>query len=179
MCYARKNFRSNTPIVENPVSERPIGRPDTFGTMSTHKIAVGGDHAGYALKERIIAHLREVGAEVLDLGTDGTESTDYPDYAHAVATAVEERRADVGILVCGSGNGVNMVANKHQGIRAALAWNQELAALARSHNNANVLSLPARFMDDTEAMASVDKFLHTEFEGGRHQRRVDKIEPRH
>lgn len=164
-------------IVENRMANGCFAFADTFDAMNMKTVAVGGDHAGFILKKRIMDHLKEAGVVVLDLGTNGMESTDYPDFAHAVATAVEDQRADLGILVCGSGNGVNMVANKHRGVRAALAWKPELAALARSHNNANVLSLPARFIEEGEALAAVDDFLRTEFEGGRHQRRVGKIEP--
>lgn len=144
--------------------------------MPTRTIAIGGDHAGFELKRKLLEHLREQGYEVKDAGTSSTESTDYPDYAHVVAQAVQDHRADLGILVCGSGNGVNMAANKHKGVRAALAWNEEVAALARTHNDANVLSLPARFIDEQEATRIVDEFLSATFEGGRHERRVNKIE---
>lgn len=144
--------------------------------MSKPRLAVGADHAGFELKERILDHLRDAGYEVKDAGTQSAESTDYPDYAHVVAAAVQEHEADLGILVCGSGNGVNMAANKHHGIRAALAWNEDVALLARTHNDANILSLPARFIDEALALRIVEKFLSGHFEGGRHERRVRKIE---
>lgn len=122
-------------------------------------------------------HLRSLGMDVVDKGTYGVESVDYPDYAHAVAQAVASHHDQVGILICGSGNGVNISANKHPGIRAALAWTEEVARLAKAHNNANVLSLPARFITDKQAKGILDAFLAATFEGGRHQKRVEKIEP--
>lgn len=140
------------------------------------RIAIGSDHAGFRLKEQIIDHLRVKDSTVLDEGTHSEESTDYPSYAHAVAKDVQEGKADLGIVICGSGNGVNITANKHKEIRSALAWNAEVARLARQHNNANVLALPARFIDATEASTIVDAFLESSFEGGRHQRRVSAIE---
>jgi ribose 5-phosphate isomerase B len=139
------------------------------------KIGIAGDHAGFLLKEKIKSYLEESGYFVRDFGTDSEESVDYPDYSHPLAEAVEKDHLDLGILICGSGNGVAMAANRHSGIRAAIVWEPELAKLGRSHNNANVLVLPARFIDEAVAKKSVDKFLNTEFEGGRHQRRVDKI----
>lgn len=139
------------------------------------KIAVGGDHAGFHHKEKLVAYLKKENHEVADLGPFSAESTDYPDFVHPVSEAVETNKADFGILICGSGNGVNMTANKHQGIRAALCWNVELASLARRHNNANILCLAARFTAYEYAEMMVEVFLSTEFEGGRHQRRVDKI----
>jgi ribose 5-phosphate isomerase B len=138
-------------------------------------IAIGSDHAGVDYKSDIVKMLQEAGWAVDDKGTFGHESCDYPDYAHAVATAVESGAAACGFLVCGSGNGVCMTANKHQGIRAALCWTTELAQLARQHNNANILCIPARFIDNGVALQMVRDFLSTEFEGGRHQKRVDKI----
>ncbi len=141
------------------------------------RILIGGDHAGFELKEGLKGHLIEQGVEVVDVGTGSLDSVDYPDYAHAVATGVVNGEADLGILICGSGNGVNMTANKHKGVRSALAWSPEIAALARQHNNANVLALPARFVTAREAIAISDAFLAAQFEGGRHQRRSDKIEP--
>ena len=138
-------------------------------------IAIGCDHAGFTLKEKIRDLLLGHGHEVKDFGTYSEESTDYPDFAHPVAFAVEKKEFDLGILICGSANGVAMTANKHQGIRAAICWNEELAALARQHNNANILCLPARFIEDTLAEKIVDRFLNSSFEGGRHGRRVDKI----
>lgn len=139
------------------------------------KIGIGSDHAGYALKERIKTKLQAQGLEVKDYGTDSEESVDYPDFIHPLATDVEKGNQELGIIICGSANGVAMTANKHQGIRAAIAWNKELAELGRSHNDANVLALPARFIDEETAFGAVDGFLGSQFEGGRHQRRVDKI----
>ncbi|MEO7176907.1 MAG: ribose 5-phosphate isomerase B [Saprospiraceae bacterium] len=138
-------------------------------------IAIGADHAGYEYKEMLIVTLKSHGFEVMDFGTKSADSVDYPDYIHPLATAIESGRADLGIIICGSGNGVAMTANKHQGIRAALAWNEEVASLSRQHNNANVLAIPARFVSAALAWQMVDAFLHTPFEGGRHQTRVAKI----
>jgi len=138
-------------------------------------IAIGNDHAGTQYKFEIIKLLEKKGYKVLNFGTDTDESMDYPDTVHPVANAVESGEADFGITICGSGNGAQMAANKHQGIRAALCWNNELVALARAHNNANVLSIPARFVTAQQALDFVDIFLTTEFEGGRHQTRIDKI----
>jgi ribose 5-phosphate isomerase B len=139
------------------------------------KIAIGCDHAGHELKDQIKKWLTDEGHEVADKGTNGPDSVDYPDFAHAVAEDVESGKAELGFLVCGSGNGVCITANKHKGIRAALAWQPDIAALARQHNNANVLCLPARFISQQQAHDIVDAYLKAEFEGGRHQRRVDKI----
>jgi ribose 5-phosphate isomerase B len=139
------------------------------------KLSIGADHAGFEYKGRIVALLKERGIEVEDFGTHSEESMDYPDVAHPVAESVESGNADLGIVICGSGNGINITVNKHQGIRSALCWQPELAELAKQHNNANVLALPARFIDFDTAMACVDAFLSTEFEGGRHERRVNKI----
>ncbi len=138
-------------------------------------IAIGNDHAGTQHKFEIIKLLEKKGHKVLNFGTDTSESMDYPDTVHPVANAVESGEADFGITICGSGNGAQMAANKHQGIRAALCWNNELVALARAHNNANVLSIPARFVTAQQALDFVDIFLTTDFEGGRHQTRIDKI----
>jgi ribose 5-phosphate isomerase B len=138
-------------------------------------IAIGSDHAGFAYKSELIGFLRAKGFPVKDFGTHSADSTDYPDFAHPVAAAVESSEATVGILVCGSANGVAITANKHQGIRAAICWLPEIASLARQHNNANVLCLPARFVTVSDAQAMVETFLSTAFEGGRHQNRVDKI----
>lgn len=142
------------------------------------RILIGGDHAGFELKEKLKRHLTERGVGVEDAGTWSLESVDYPDYAHIVAQGVVSGEADLGILICGSGNGVNIAANKHKGVRSALAWNAEIAALARQHNNANVLALPARFVSAEEAFAIAEAFLAAHFEGGRHQRRAEKIEPK-
>ncbi|WP_138993800.1 ribose 5-phosphate isomerase B [Larkinella sp. C7] len=138
-------------------------------------IAVGADHAGFAYKQEIVAWLEKEGYPTKDFGTYTETSADYPDFAHPVASAVEAHQFDWGILVCGSGNGVAITANKHQGIRAALCWKPELAALARQHNNANILCLPERYISSEEALECVKVFLKTEFEGGRHQTRVGKI----
>jgi ribose 5-phosphate isomerase B len=139
------------------------------------KIAIGADHAGFTYKEQIKNFLIAKGFSVEDVGTHSPDSVDYPDFAHPVAQAVENKKADWGILVCGSGNGVAITANKHQGIRAALCWNIELARLARQHNDANVLCLPARFVSVEEALQMVEAFANTSFEGGRHSNRVAKI----
>lgn len=138
-------------------------------------IAIGGDHAGFDYKGKLIKWLEEHGYEIRDFGTHSNDSADYPDFAHAVADAVEKKQFDLGILICGSANGVAMTANKHQGIRAAICWNEELAVLARTHNNANVLCLPARFVPFEQVERIADRFLHEIFEGGRHDRRVGKI----
>lgn len=140
------------------------------------KIAICSDHAGYELKIKVIAYLQSKKiAELKDFGAYSAESSDYPDYAHPMATAVEDGLFDFGISICGSGNGISMTVNKHAGIRAALCWTTEIALLARLHNNANVLSLPARFISDEEAYSMIDMFFITDFEGGRHQKRIDKI----
>lgn len=138
-------------------------------------IAIGNDHAGTQYKFEIVKFLERKGYKVLNFGTNSEESMDYPDAIHPVAKAVESGEADFGITLCGSGNGAQMAANKHQGIRAALCWNNELVALARQHNNANVLSIPARFVSLQQALGFVELFLTTDFEGGRHQTRIDKI----
>jgi len=139
------------------------------------KIAIGCDHAGFPYKDGIVAMLQAQGHMVLDFGTNSLDSVDYPDFAHEVAKAVESGQADRGVVLCGSGNGVAMAANKHQGIRCALCWTEEIAALSRQHNNANVIALPARFVPEILAQAMVRIFLVTDFEGGRHERRVGKI----
>ncbi len=140
-----------------------------------YPLAIGGDHAGFEYKEIIKEMLAGMNWEVSDIGTYSTDSTDYPDYAHPLANMVASGEASVGILICGSGNGVCMTANKHQGIRAALCWNEELASLARQHNNANVLCIPSRFVSIDVAKKMVEVFLSTPFEGGRHEKRVSKI----
>ena len=139
------------------------------------KVAIACDHAGFKLKEYIKNLLRDGGHEVLDFGAMSDESSDYPDFAHPLALAIENNQADVGISMCGSGNGINMAANKHQGIRSALCWEPEIATLARAHNNANICALPARFISEEKAKEIVSTFLTTPFEGGRHQRRINKI----
>jgi ribose 5-phosphate isomerase B len=138
-------------------------------------ISIGCDHAGFEYKEKLKQWLLKQGYNVTDCGTDSAESTDYPDFAHAVATSVEKRETELGILICGSANGVAITANKHQKIRAAICWNEELASLAREHNNANIVCLPARFVDYELAQKIADRFLQSKFEGGRHERRVNKI----
>lgn len=139
------------------------------------KIAIGGDHAGFEYKGQLIEKLTSLGYEVKDFGPFSTDSVDYPDYVHPLCTAIEGGEYELGIVICGSGNGVAITANKHQGIRAALCWNEDLAALARQHNNANVIALPARFISYEHAERLTEIFLTTEFEGGRHQNRVNKI----
>ena len=139
------------------------------------KIAIGSDHAGHQLKGVIKEYLEKKGMEVKDEGAFSEERCDYPDFAHAVAKAVENSTVDYGVLMCGSGNGINMAANKHQGIRAALCWKEEIAGLARAHNDANVLVLPARYIEEGEAKKCIDIFFNTAFEGGRHKERVNKI----
>ncbi|SEW13736.1 ribose 5-phosphate isomerase B [Chitinophaga sp. YR573] len=141
----------------------------------TLPVAVGSDHAGFEYKEEIISYLEGKGLKVKDVGAFSKDSADYPDFAHPVATLVEREQAAFGILVCGSGNGVAITANKHQGVRAAICWGEELARLARSHNNANVLCVPARFVDDNVTKQMVEVFIDTPFEGGRHENRVRKI----
>lgn len=145
--------------------------------MKNINIAIGSDHAGFKLKNDLIVYLLEQGKyDLTDLGPDASDSVDYPDYAHAVAEAVQKGDAELGILICGSGNGVCITANKHQGVRAALCWEEELGALARQHNNANILCLPARFISKTKAFKIADAYLEATFEGGRHENRVNKIE---
>lgn len=139
------------------------------------KIAIGNDHAGTDYKKEIVKYLENKGVEVTNFGTDNEDSVDYPDFIHPVANAVENKEVDLGVILCGSGNGAAMTANKHQGIRCALSWVPEIAALARQHNDANIISLPARFISLSQAIKMVDIFLETEFEGGRHQRRVEKV----
>jgi len=139
------------------------------------KIAIGNDHTGTEYKLAIVGLLKSMDIEVENFGTDGTDSVDYPDFIHPVAKAVEDGDADLGIILCGSGNGASMTANKHQKVRAALCWNKEITALAREHNDANILSLPARFIALPQALEMVKTFLDTPFEGGRHERRVEKI----
>lgn len=139
------------------------------------KIAIGNDHAGTEYKLAIVGLLKSMNFEVVNHGTDGSDSVDYPDFVHPVAEDVENENVNFGIIICGSGNGASMTANKHQGVRAALCWNKEITALAREHNDANILSLPARFISLAQALDMVKTFLNTNFEGGRHERRVEKI----
>ena len=139
------------------------------------KLAIGNDHAGSDLKKKIVNLLQAQNIEVVNYGTDQNESVDYPDFAHPVGKSIQENKVDLAIVICGSGNGVNMVVNKYPKVRSALCWNTELAALARSHNNANILAIPARFVSEEDAIEMVNTFLTTPFEGGRHQNRVEKI----
>ena len=132
------------------------------------KISIGNDHTGVDYKFAIIKYLQSKGYQIKNYGTDATDSVDYPDFIHPVAQDVEDHKADFGIIICGSGNGANMTANKHQGVRSALCWNKEIVALARQHNNANILSIPARFTAIQQVIERVDTFLNTAFEGGRH-----------
>ena len=138
-------------------------------------VAIGADHAGYEYKNLLADMLRQNGFEVKDFGTNSPDSVDYPDFAHPVANAVESGEAAWGVLVCGSANGVAITANKHQGIRAAICWQEEIARLARQHNNANIVCIPARFISTADAQAIVSAFAETEFEGGRHANRVGKM----
>ena len=138
-------------------------------------IAIGSDHAGYDYKEDLISFLEGKGLPFKDFGTHSKDSVDYPDFAHPVAKAVEDGEASFGVLICGSANGVAITANKHQGVRAAISWGEELAQLAREHNNANVLCIPARFVREGDAEKMLDIFINTPFEGGRHENRVNKI----
>jgi ribose 5-phosphate isomerase B len=139
------------------------------------KIAIGNDHAGTEYKFAILNLLKERGIEVINHGTDEESSVDYPDFVHPVAKAIENKEVDFGILICGSANGVSMTANKYQKVRAALCWNKEIVELARQHNNANILCVPARYTAKAQVLDMVKSFLDTSFEGGRHQGRVDKI----
>ena len=143
--------------------------------MKITTIEIGNDHAGFDLKQVLVEYIKSKGIQVNDHGCYSADSVDYPDFGHAVAEALKNGAEKLGILICGSGNGINMTANKHKHIRAALCWNAEIAALARQHNNANVLTLPGRYISVEEAKKAVDAFLATEFEGGRHEKRVNKI----
>ena len=143
--------------------------------MKNQLIPIGADHAGFELKQTVIDHLTIKGYSTKDFGCYSDDSIDYPDFGHPVASMVEENDGMLGILICGSGNGINMTANKHQGVRSALCWKREIAELARLHNDANIIALPARFISETEAIEMIDLFLATDFEGGRHGRRVEKI----
>lgn len=139
------------------------------------KISIGNDHAGTVYKQKIVSKLEAMGHELINHGTNTEDSVDYPDFVHPVAKDVSNGTSNYGIIICGSGNGANMTANKHQEIRSALCWNSEIVALARQHNNANILSIPARFVSEEDALRFVDVFLNTDFEGGRHQNRINKI----
>ena len=139
------------------------------------KISIGNDHAGTKYKESIIKLLEEEGHTIINNGTNSEESVDYPDHIHPVAKQVSQKETSIGIIICGSGNGANMTANKHEKIRSALCWNNEIARLSRTHNNANILSIPSRFISLEEALEIVKTFINTEFEGGRHLTRINKI----
>jgi ribose 5-phosphate isomerase B len=139
------------------------------------KIGIAADHAGYLYKQKLIEKLEDKGFIMSDFGCQSEESCDYPDFAHPLAEAIENGEMDMGISICGSGNGINMVVNKYAGIRSAICWNEEIALLARTHNNANICALPARFVSFELAWKMVEIFINTEFEGGRHQRRIEKI----
>jgi ribose 5-phosphate isomerase B len=138
-------------------------------------IAIASDHAGYLLKEKLLSYLRKERYEVKDFGCFSEEIVDYPDFGHPLANAVSAGEYEIGISICGSGNGINMAVNKHPGIRSALCWNEEVSRLARAHNNANICALPGRFISESEAYLIINTFLNTSFEGGRHQTRIDKI----
>ena len=140
------------------------------------KIAIGNDHAGVEVKEKIKEHLIKKGHTVINKGYDGKESVDYPDYIHPVSKEVKEGHVDIGVIVCGSGNGAAMTANKHKGIRAAICWSEEIASLAKQHNNANIISIPSRFLSSNKILNIVDVFIKEQFEGGRHERRIKKID---
>ena len=139
------------------------------------KIAIGNDHAGTELKHQVLRYLEENNHTVINVGTDSDESVDYPDFAHQVGKMVNENETEMGVVICGSGNGVNITVNKYPGVRSALCWTTEITTLARQHNNANVIAIPARFVSNTLALEMVKVFFETDFEGGRHSRRVDKI----
>ncbi len=143
--------------------------------MKKKKLAIVSDHAGFYLKEKLLAFLIKEKYEVKDFGCSSPEVVDYPDYGHPMADAVAKGEYDLGISLCGTGNGINMTVNKHQGIRSALCWNEEISRLARAHNDANICALPARYINEAEAYLIVKTFLETPFEGGRHRRRIDKI----
>tara|TARA_B100000989_G_C19512396_1_gene459795 strand:+ start:194 stop:628 length:435 start_codon:yes stop_codon:yes gene_type:complete len=140
------------------------------------KIVIGNDHAGVEIKRKIEKHLIRKGYKVINKGYDGKESVDYPDFIHPVSKEVKKNKEDRGIIICGSGNGAAMVANKHKGIRAAICWSEEIAALARQHNNANIASIPSRFLNEKEIIKIIDVFINQEYEGGRHQKRIEKID---
>jgi len=144
--------------------------------LISKKIGIAADHAGFELKEKLKPYLVTLGMEPVDFGTDSPDSVDYPDFVHPLATQIREGKLESGIIICGSGNGVNMSANKHKGIRSALCWLPEIAKLAKEHNNANVIALPSRYISEETAKEIVNSYLSATFEGGRHQRRVEKID---
>ena len=139
------------------------------------KIGIANDHAGFELKQKLVEYIKAKGIECEDFGSYSSEPADYPEFAHGLAFAVEKKEVDLGISICGTGNGINITANKHQGIRSALCWNKEISRLARLHNDANILALPGRFITTEEAYEIVDSFLNTSFEGGRHLQRINKM----
>jgi ribose 5-phosphate isomerase B len=143
--------------------------------LKNKKIAIASDHAGFYLKEKLLAYLIKEKYDVKDLGTSSSESVDYPDFGHPLANAVSAGEFEKGISICGTGNGINMVVNKHPGIRAALCWNEEISRMSRAHNDANILTLPGWFITESEAYLIAKTFLTTDFEGGRHSRRIEKI----
>ena len=138
-------------------------------------ISIGNDHAGVELKNHIVKYLNSRGFTIIDKGTNTDKSVDYPDFIHPVSKEIEEEKSNIGIIICGTGNGAAMTANKRKNVRAALCWNKEISKLARQHNDANILSIPSRFLSNSEAIEIVDAFIKTDFEGGRHQRRIEKI----
>ena len=140
------------------------------------KIAIGNDHAGVEVKRKIESYLSKKGHVVINKGYDGKENVDYPDFIHPVSLEVKENKAHIGVIICGSGNGAAMTANKHKGIRAAICWSEEIAELARKHNNANIISIPSRFLSEEEIINITETFITTNFEGGRHKRRIEKID---
>lgn len=146
--------------------------------MELKKIAITSDHAGYYLKVKLLGYLIREKFNVKDLGTNSEEPVDYPDFGHPLAKAISSGEYDLGISICGTGNGINMVVNKHPGVRSALCWSEEISKLARAHNDANICALPGRFISESEAYLIVKTFLTTSFEGGRHKRRIDKISPK-
>ena len=139
-------------------------------------ISLGNDHAGVRVKKHIEKYLNEKGIKTTNKGYDGEESVDYPDFIHPVSEEVKDKKAEIGVIVCGSGNGAAMTANKHEGIRAAICWSEEIASLAKQHNNANIISIPSRFLKEEEILNIIDVFIEKEFEGGRHERRIKKID---
>lgn len=149
---------------------------NTKNILMKPQIVIACDHAGFDTKVELIKYLESIGYELIDLGTNSTESVDYPDYGHKLGENIESGKYKMGISLCGSGNGINMVVNKHRGVRAALCWSVEISELARKHNDANVCSIPARFVDINESLEIVKVFLNTKFEGGRHERRKNKID---
>tara|TARA_B100001057_G_scaffold140313_1_gene139991 strand:- start:572 stop:1006 length:435 start_codon:yes stop_codon:yes gene_type:complete len=140
------------------------------------KIAIGNDHAGVGVKRKIESYLIKKGIEVINKGYDGKESVDYPDFIHPVSQEVKEKKVEFGIIICGSGNGAAMTANKHKGVRAAICWSEEIAELARQHNDANIISIPSRFLSEEGIINIIEVFIKTGFEGGRHKRRIEKID---